>query len=101
MKEPKHLNIPPYTRPVYYQYRDEEKRRAAAAKHAPAEWRNLAIFQGLLALGFVALGRASVQNGWPFALMLSMGSAPEALKKSIEASSYYLTLRKNRTIHER
>ena len=96
MREPKHLNIPPYTRPVYYQYRDEEKRCAKAAKHAPAEWRNQAIFQGLVALGFVALGRASIQNGWPFWLMVSMGSAQEALKRHTIAMSNYLTLRKQR-----
>ena len=94
MKEPKHLNIPPYTRPVYYQYRDEEKRRAEAAKRAPSEWRNLAIFQGLVAIGFVALGRASMQNGWPLCMLISLGSAPTAIVKSTQAFSNYLSLRK-------
>jgi len=94
MNDFEHANIPPYTRPVYYQYRDEERRHAEAVKHAPAEWRNKAIFQGLMALGFVALGRASVQNGWPFWLMISIGSAQEAIKKHTFALSNYLELRK-------
>ena len=89
-------DIPPYVRPVYYNYRDEEKRRAAAAKRAPSEWRNLAVFQGLVALGFVALGRASVQNGWPICMLISLGSAPTAIVKSTQALSNYLSLRKQR-----
>jgi hypothetical protein len=96
MREPKQLHIPPYIRPVYYQYRYEDKRRTEATKRAPSEWRNLAIFQGLVAIGFVALGRASIQNGWPFWLMVSMGSAQEALKRHTIAMSNYLTLRKQR-----
>ena len=97
MREHRHLNIPPYTRPVYYQHRDAEKMRAEKMKHAPSEWRNQAIFQGLVALGFVALGRASVQNGWPFWLMVSMGSAEEAIKRHTIALSNYLALRKQRS----
>ena len=94
MRDTKHANIPPYTRPVYYQYRDEERRRAEAIKNAPAEWRNQAILQGLVALGFVALGRASIHNNWPFWLIISIGSAQEAIKKHTFALSNYLELRK-------
>jgi len=96
MRKFKHRNIPPYVRPLYYTYREEEKRRAEAAKRAPSEWRNLAIFQGLVALGFVALGRASVQNGWPICILISLGSAPTAITKSTQALSNYLALRKQR-----
>ena len=97
MREYKHLNIPPYTRPVYYQHRDAEKMREEKFKHAPSEWRNQAILQGLVALGFVTLGRASVYNGWPFWLMVSMGSAQEAIKRHTIALSNYLDLRKQRS----
>ena len=96
MKELKHSNIPPYTRPVYYLHREAEQQQAERMRHAPAEWRNQAIFQGLVTLGFVALGRASIQNGWPFWLMVSVGSAQEALKKHTIALSNYLNLRKQR-----
>jgi len=96
MRTPKHRDIPPYVRPVYYKYREEEKRHALAAKKAPFEWCAIAVMQGLLALGFVALGRASVRNGWPFWLLLSMGSAPKALEESTKALSLYLTLRRER-----
>ena len=94
MSEKKHQDIPPYFGPVYYKYRAEERRRMQAAKMAPSQWRNQAGFQGIVALGFTLLGRTAAQNGWPFWLWISMSSAPEALKKSTQALSNYLSLRK-------
>ena len=89
------VDISPYsTLPISYSYQPMEKFQAERMKHTPSEWRTQAVFQGLVALGFVLLGRSYIQNGWPLWLYISIGSAQEALKKHTQALSHYLALRK-------
>jgi len=85
---------PPFYKPLYYVKRAEEERHRKAQLTAKSDWRNQAIFQGLVALGFLALGRHSFDKGWALGVYISMGSMQAAIQKHTQALSNYLSLRK-------
>lgn len=90
----KRESIPPFYRPVWYDYREEEQRHARAVQNAPSFYKAQAVFQGLVALGFLALGRHSLSHNWPIGFLIAFGSLQKAVENHTKALSSYLSLRK-------
>ena len=89
-------SIPPYYRPVYYHNGEIEAKRQARFKRTydPTTCAMQATLQGLLAIAWVALGQASLRNGWPFCFALSLGSLQGAVQEHTSAVSRFLMAKK-------
>ena len=77
-------STPQYSQAIYDHHKKIEAQRRNRLGHMydPKTCLAHATFQGLLALGWVALGRASVQNGWPLCFVLSVGILKGELEES-------------------